>query len=147
MIESFQFSTEIMRNHLMSSVSQHEHATDKLIAFVEAFLQLCEGEPIVGGCPIFNAAIEMDDLEGNALLPSINEAMDMMIKWLAKIVEDGMRHQELKQSLQPYDTAIYIVSTLEGGLVLDRLRKDGQINKIIINNLREYISMIATERR
>lgn len=147
MVESFHFSTEIMRNHLMSSVSQHEHATDKLVAFVEAFLQLCEGEPIVGGCPIFNAAIEMDDLEGNVLLPSINEAMDMMIKWVVKIIEDGIRYQELKQSLQPYDTAIYIVSTLEGGLVLDRLKKDGQLTEIIINNLRQYISMIATERR
>ncbi|UOQ49359.1 TetR/AcrR family transcriptional regulator [Gracilibacillus caseinilyticus] len=147
MVESFHFSTEIMRNHLMTIVSQHENATDKLIAFVEAFLQLSEGEPIVGGCPIFNAAIEMDDLEVSALLPSINEAMDMMTKWMVKIIEDGIRHQELKQSVQPYDTAIYIVSTLEGGLVLDRLKKDGQITKIIINNLKQYISMIATERQ
>lgn len=147
MVESFHFSTEIMQNHLMTSVSQHEHAKDKLIAFVEAFLQLSEGKPIVGGCPIFNAAIEMDDLEENALLPSINEAMDMMIKWMVKIIEDGIRQQELKQSVQPYDTVIYIVSTLEGGLVLDRLKKDGQLTEILINNLRQYISMIATERQ
>lgn len=147
MVESFQFSTEIMRNHLMESVSQHESATDKLIALVETFLQLSEGKPIVGGCPIFNAAIEMDDIEESALLPSINFAMDMMIKWIVKIIEDGISHQELKQSLQPYDTAIYIVSTLEGGLVLDRLKKDGQLTKFIINNLRQYISMIATERQ
>ena len=147
MVESFQFSTEIMRNHLMTSVSQHDNATDKLIAFVEAFLQLSEGEPRVGGCPIFNAAIEMDDLGGSALLPSINEAMDMMIKWMVKIIEDGIKHQELNQSLQPYDTAIYIVSTLEGGLVLDRLKKDGQITMIIINNMKQYISTIATERQ
>ncbi|WP_313894123.1 TetR/AcrR family transcriptional regulator [Psychrobacillus sp.] len=147
MVESFHFSTEIMQKHLLTSISQHKHAADKLVAFVEAFLQLSEGEPIAGGCPIFNAAIEMDDLEGSALLPSINKAMDMMIKWMAKIIEDGIRHQELEQSLQPYDTAIYIVSTLEGGLVLDRLKKDGQITKIIINQLRQYISMIAIERQ
>lgn len=147
MVESFHYSTEIMQNHLLTSVSQHKNATDKLIAFVEAFLQLSEGKPMVGGCPIFNAAIEMDDLEGNALMPSINEAMDLMINWLTKIIEDGIRHQELKQSVQPYDTAIYIVATLEGGLVLDRLKKDGQLTKIIINNLRQYISMIATERQ
>ncbi|EON72648.1 TetR/AcrR family transcriptional regulator [Lysinibacillus sphaericus] len=147
MVESFHFSTEIMQSHLMASVSQHDNATDKLIAFVEAFLQLSEGKPIVGGCPIFNAAIEMDDLEGSALLPSINEAIDMMIKWIMKIIEDGIRQQELKQSIQPYDTALYIVSTLEGGLVLDRLKKDGQLTKIIINNLRQYISIIANERQ
>lgn len=146
MVESFHFSTEIMRNHLMESVSQHENATDKLLALVETFLHLSEGKPIVGGCPVFNAAIEMDDLEGSALLPSINFAMDMMIKWIVKIIEDGISRQELKQSIQPYDTAIYIVSTLEGGLVLERLKKDGQLTKIIINSLREYISLIAMER-
>lgn len=146
MVDSFRFSTDIMQNHLVASVSQHENATDRLIALVEAFMQLSEGEPIVGGCPIFNAAIEMDDLEGIALLPSINEAMNMMIKWIENIIEDGIRHQELEQSIQPYDTAIYIVSTLEGGLVLGRLKNDGQITKIIINNLKQYISMIATER-
>ncbi|MGE7835658.1 TetR/AcrR family transcriptional regulator [Viridibacillus arvi] len=147
MVESFQFSTEIMQNHLQASVLQHENATDRLIAFVEAFLELSIGEPIVGGCPIFNAAIEMDDLEGNTLLPSINEAMDIMINWLVKIIEDGISNQELKQSVKPYDTAIYIVSTLEGGLVLDRLKNDGQLTKVISNNLKQYISMIATERQ
>ncbi|MFE6169758.1 TetR/AcrR family transcriptional regulator [Viridibacillus arvi] len=147
MVESFQFSTEIMQNHLQASVLQHENATDRLIAFVVAFLELSIGEPIVGGCPIFNAAIEMDDLEGNTLLPSINEAMDIMINWLVKIIEDGISNQELKQSVKPYDTAIYIVSTLEGGLVLDRLKNDGQLTKIISNNLKQYISMIATERQ
>ena len=147
MVESFRYSIEIMQNHLKESVSQHNNASDKLIAFIEAFLQLSEGRPIVGGCPIYNAAIEMDGLEGNVLLPHINEAIDMMIMWLMKIIEDGMKQQELKQSIQPYDTALYLVSILEGGLVLDRLKKDSQITKIIINNTRQYISMIATERQ
>ncbi len=127
MLESFHFATEIMQEHLKMSVSTHGNATDKLIAFVEAFLQLRSGKPIVGGCPIFNAAIEMDDLEGNTLLPSINEAMDTLIMWI----------------MEPYDTAIYIVSTLEGGLVLDRLKNDGQLTDVIINNLRQYIAMIS----
>ena len=144
MMESFHFSAETMRNHFVKSVSQHNNATDKLIAFVEAFLQLSEGKPLAGGCPIFNAAIEMDDLEGNVLLPLVNEAMDAMIEWLQKIVADGITRQELKQSVQPYETAIYIVSTLEGGLVLDRLKKDGQLTNIIASNLKQYISMIAT---
>ncbi|MFJ7664006.1 TetR/AcrR family transcriptional regulator [Lysinibacillus sp. NPDC097162] len=147
MLESFQFSTETMKNHLMESVAQHDHATDKLLAFVEGFLQLSEGEPIVGGCPIFNAATEMDDLDGSALLPSITEAMDMMVMWLVKIIKDGMRHQQLKQTIQPYETAIFIVSTLEGGLVLDRLKKDEHLTEVLINHLRQYISMIATERQ
>ncbi|MGE7987915.1 TetR/AcrR family transcriptional regulator [Lysinibacillus fusiformis] len=143
MVESFHFSTEIMQEHLKMSVSTHEHATDKLIAFVEAFLQLSSGKPIVGGCPIFNAAIEMDDLEGSTLLPSIKEAMDTLIMWIMNIIEDGIKHQELKQSVKPYDTAIYIVSTLEGGIVLNRLKNDGQLTEIIINNLRQYIEMNA----
>ena len=147
MVESFQFSVETMRNHFEKNVSQYSNSADKLIAFVEAFLQLSEGKPLAGGCPIFNAAIEMDDLEGNVLLPTINEEMDMMIKWLVKIIEDGIRNQELKESIKSYDTAIYIVSTLEGGLVLDRLKKDGQLTKIINNNMRQFISMIATERQ
>ena len=144
MVESFQFSVETMRDHFVQSVSQHNHTADKLIAFVKAFLQLSEGKPLAGGCPIFNAAIEMDDLKGNVLLPKINEAMDMMINSLANMIEDGIRNQELKQSIKPYDTAIYIVSTLEGGLVLDRLKKDGQLTNIIASNLKQYISLIAT---
>ncbi|WP_026675710.1 TetR/AcrR family transcriptional regulator [Alkalihalobacterium bogoriense] len=147
MVESFHYSTEIMRNHLITSVLQHENATDKLIAFGEAFLQLSEGKPMIGGCPIFNAAVEMDDVEENVLLPSINEAIDMMINWMVKIIEDGIRNQELKPSIHPYDTAIYIVSTLEGGLVLDRLKKEEKLAEIILNNLRQYILMISTERQ
>jgi TetR/AcrR family transcriptional regulator, transcriptional repressor for nem operon len=147
MVESFQFSTETMRTHFVNSVSQQNNAADKLIAFVEAFLQLSEGKPLEGGCPLFNAAIEMDDLEGNVLLPLVNEAMDAMIDWLQEIIEDGISNQELRQSVQPYDTAIYIVSTLEGGLVLERLKKDGQLSTMIANNLKHYVSMISNERQ
>lgn len=147
MVESFQCSVEIMRDHFVKRVSQHNKATDKLNAFVKAFLQLNEGKPLAGGCPIFNAAIEMDDLEGNVLLPKVNEAMDMMINSLVMIIEDGIRNQELKQSIKPYDTAVYIVTTLEGGLVLDRLKKDEQLTKIIVNNLGQFISTIVTERQ
>ena len=144
MVESFQFSVEIMRNHFMNSVSQHKNPTDKLIAFIEAFLQLSAGKPLAGGCPIFNAAIEMDDLDGNVLLPLVNEAMGEMISWIQSIVTEGISREELKQSIQPYDTAVYIVSTLEGGLVLNRLKKDEQVSKIIASNLKQYISLIST---
>ena len=143
MMESFQFSVETMREYFINSVSQHNNAADKLIAFVEAFLQLSEGKPLAGGCPIFNAAIEMDGLEGNVLLPSVNEAMCEMINWIQSIVAEGISLGELKQSIKPYDTAVYIVSTLEGGLVLERLKKDEQVLKIIASNLKQYISLIV----
>ena len=147
MIESFQFSAETMRAHFVNSVSRHTNAPDKLIAFIEAFLQLSEGNPLEGGCPLFNAAIEMDDLEGNVLLPLVNEAMDAMINWLKGIIEKGISNEELKQSVQPYDTAIYMISTLEGGLVLERLKKDGQLSTLIACNLKQYVSMISTTRQ
>lgn len=142
MHEAFQFSAETMRHHLIASVSQHEKADEKLIAFVETFLQLSEGKPMIGGCPIFNAAVEMDDLEGSTLLPMVNEAMGLLIHWVEKIIEEGIGRQELKQSVQPFDTAVYIVSTIEGGLVLSKLKQDGQVTNIIKNQLFHYISMM-----
>lgn len=142
MHEAFQFSAETMRHHLMASVSQHEKAEKKLLAFVETFLQLSEGKPMIGGCPIFNAAVEMDDLEGSTLLPLIDEAMGMLIHWVEKIIEEGISQRELKQSVRPFDTAVYIVSTLEGGLVLGKLKQDGQVTNIIKKQLIHYISMM-----
>ena len=142
MQEAFLFSAETMRHHLMAIVSQHEKAEKKLIAFVESFLQLSEGKPMIGGCPIFNAAVEMDDLEGSTLLPMIDEAMGMLIRWVEEIIEEGIGRQELKQTVQPFDTAVYIVSTLEGGLVLSKLKQDGQVTNIIKNQLIHYISMM-----
>lgn len=140
MFESFHFSVEVMQNHLMTSVLHHDKASDQLVSFIDAFMQLSEGEPLLGGCPIFNATIEMDDLEENNLLPSIHEAMEMLIGALTNIIERGIRRQELTQTINPYDTAIYIVSTLEGGLVVGRLKKESHITNIISSNLKQYIS-------
>ena len=147
MVESFQYSADTMRTHFVKSVSQQTNVPAKLIAFIEAFSQLSEGKPLEGGCPLFNAAIEMDDLDGNVLLPLVNEAMDTMIDWLKGIIEEGISNQELKQSVKPYETAVYIVSTLEGGLVLERLKKDGQLSNMIVNNLKQYVSMISNARQ
>lgn len=97
---------------------------------------------MIGGCPIFNAAVEMDDLEGSTLLPMVDEAMGMLIHWVEKIIEEGISKRELKQSIQSFDTAVYIVSTLEGGLVLAKLKQDGQVTNIIKKQLIHYLSTL-----
>ncbi|MEC1177155.1 TetR/AcrR family transcriptional regulator [Metasolibacillus meyeri] len=142
MLEAFQYSVEIMQKFLVESTVKHDTAKDKLCAFIDAFMELNEGKPLIGGCPIFNAAIEMDDVDEDTLLPSIREAMEAFIQFITDIVEKGIQTKEIASSRVAYDVAVFIISTLEGGIVLEKLRKDQKIKTVLTMNLKQYIALL-----
>lgn len=147
MIEAFQFSVQIMQQHFVSMVEPCKNTKEKLNVFVEAFFDLSRNKPIVGGCPIFNAATEMDDLEGNTLIDYIDQAMDELKALLSNIIHKGLQSKELKEVVNPDEASIFIISTLEGALILYKLKKDEQIITSVHHHLNHYFSTIFYERQ
>ena len=147
MVEAFQFSVEAMQHYFMKMVEPYNNTEEKLNAFVEAFFELSKNKPIIGGCPIFNAATEMDDLEGNPLIDHITQAMDNLTSWLSNIIHKGLLFNELKAVVNPKEVSIFIISTLEGALVMYKLKKDEQIITSIKHYLDHYFSTIFLKRQ
>ena len=93
--------------------------TAQLFAAIDVHAGFAEGEPVVGGCPLLNTAVESDD--GHPLLRErVRKAVDFWRELLSNIVNSGIAQGEFRTA-DADEIATIIISTLEGGVMLSKL--------------------------
>jgi TetR/AcrR family transcriptional regulator, transcriptional repressor for nem operon len=121
-LEAFNYAVAQMRDELLAALTGKKSAKDKLGALIGVFRDSVKGPGIEGGCPIVNLAIESDDADPE-LRSAARQAMSRLIGLFERIVNEGIAGGEFARH-NARDTAMKMVATLEGGLVLSNLYKD-----------------------
>jgi TetR/AcrR family transcriptional repressor of nem operon len=116
MIESFKYNCTLINEQMEPAIASASTAADKLNTFVEIYLNL----DFPGGCPIANAAVEAESVSPS-LFQHAQEAMNRLLDLLVDIINTGMNHKEFRADANPRDTAIVILSLIEGGLLMNKL--------------------------
>ncbi|MFF2910576.1 TetR/AcrR family transcriptional regulator [Paenibacillus sp. NPDC057934] len=116
MIESFKYNCTLITERIEPAIASASTAADKLNAFVETYLDL----DFPGGCPIANAAVEAEAVSP-LLFQHAQEAMDRMLVLLEDIINTGIAQREFRSDANPRNTAVVILSLIEGGLLMNKL--------------------------
>jgi TetR/AcrR family transcriptional repressor of nem operon len=116
--EAFRFAlaqnVKVRTEHL----DEIPNSINKLKKVVQLFVDLPSAIP--GGCPLMNTAIDADD--GNPALRDL--ARKGIQDWrarLTRIIETGIKANEIRRSTDPRRIANTIIATLEGALMISRL--------------------------
>ena len=135
-VEAFQYAfAEVLRLRF-GHLDAVPNAADKLVKYVEGFASV--ESPIPGGCPILNTGIENDD--GNpTLLKCAQDAFDTVVRRLTKIIRDGQERKEIRPEVVPGELALFLYSSLEGGIFAMRLQGTRQRLKVVARFLSEYL--------
>ncbi|MFC3745299.1 TetR/AcrR family transcriptional regulator [Paenibacillus sp. GCM10012306] len=116
MIESFKYNCTLINERMEPAIASASTTAGKLNAFVEIYLDL----DFPGGCPIANAAVEAEAVSP-PLFQHAQEAMERLLDLLVDIINTGMNQGEFRADANPRDTAIVILSLIEGGLLMNKL--------------------------
>ena len=116
--EAFRFAlaqnVKVRTEHL----DEIPNSINKLKKVVQLFVDLPPAIP--GGCPLMNTAIDADD--GNEALRDL--ARKGIQDWrarLTRIIEAGIKANEIRRSTDPRRIANTLIATLEGALMISRL--------------------------
>jgi TetR/AcrR family transcriptional repressor of nem operon len=135
-VEAFDFAFATVLRQRFADLELVPNAVDKLVKYVEGYATV--ESPIPGGCPILNTGIEND--EGNpALLKCAQNAFDTVLRRLMKIVRDGQERKEIRAEIVPGELALFIYSSIEGGIFASRLQGTRQRLKTVARFLSEYL--------
>jgi AcrR family transcriptional regulator len=122
-LQAFDYAFEVVSRRFAEALKGKENAIDRLLAIVEYFRGYGEDSPMPGGCPIMNCAIEGDDAHP-ALRDRARGAMDRMRGTFIRIIAKGISRGEIRADINPDATTTFMVSTLEGAVMLSNLYKD-----------------------
>ncbi|MCZ7665464.1 MAG: TetR/AcrR family transcriptional regulator [Thermoleophilia bacterium] len=100
-----------------------ETPREALGRFFGAVLEVHRGVGFVGGCIFGNTALEMGDADA-AYGRVVAEVFAQWIERLRLVVSDAQAAGQVRTDLPAGVLAQYIVSSLEGGIMLSRLKKE-----------------------
>jgi TetR/AcrR family transcriptional repressor of nem operon len=135
--EAFDYAWQLALDTRFGGTQEITNTVDRLKQIIWNFRDRRTGL-VQGGCPLLNMATDSDD--GNpALRTKARRAFNSWLGRLRSIVEEGRRRGEIRSGIDPMELATLIVTTLEGGFMLERLQRTPEPLDIACRHLEEYL--------
>ena len=142
-LAAFDYAVSLISQRMRHAVKTKGNAVERLQALVSSYLAYVEVPPIVGGCPILNTAIEVDDLDS----PLRDRALAALNSWrslIVLIINKGINKGEITATVNPDSIATIIICTIEGAIMMSQLEKNPVHLERAIAYLQNYISNSLT---
>ncbi|MBS4196316.1 TetR/AcrR family transcriptional regulator [Lederbergia citri] len=142
-LEAFDYAISRLSRRYAEAIKGKTSAIDQLISIVSIYRNIIEDPPLKGGCPLLNTAIESDDAHP-ALRERARHAMNQFLKFIRIVINRGKRAGQILSSVDAESVSIYIVSTMEGGVMMSQLYHDSTYMQRTLENLTSYIESLRT---
>jgi TetR/AcrR family transcriptional repressor of nem operon len=143
--EAFDYAWQLALDKRFRGTQEITDTVDRLKQITWNFRDR-RGGLVPGGCPLLNMATDSDDGKP-ALRTKARRAFHSWLNRLRSIVEEGQARGEIRPGVDPSELATLIVTSLEGGLMLERLQKDPAPLNIACRHLEEYLETRVRARR
>jgi TetR/AcrR family transcriptional regulator, transcriptional repressor for nem operon len=138
---AFDYAWERAWNLRWKGIEKAATSVDQLKQFVANFVDE-RGGLVRGGCPLLNTAVDSDD--GNLILRDrARGALGRWLKRIEDIVRTGILKAEIRKDVDPQATAIIMISTLEGALMIGRLQHSALALEQARQHLEEFLESLA----
>lgn len=118
---------------LKSRIKSQKTAGDKLRAVIKYFETYISKPPLKGGCPLLNVAIEADDAHPQLRKRAVM-ILDVLGDSIDTILSNGIKHNQIKTDIDRAFYATVIIATLEGAIMMSKLRgNDDDIKRVILH--------------
>lgn len=138
-IAAFDFAVKQVSRRYVQALIGKQGAIACLNAIIHTFATTLDSEPIKGGCPLLNTAIESDDTHPR-LRDRTQQAMNQWRHLIHHIVQKGINANELQPTVDPEQVATIVISTLEGALMLTKLYGDRTHLQRVTEHLEDYVA-------
>lgn len=138
-LEAFDFAYSLMEKRFIDVLNKEQTAYGKLLAIINVYIDIIDDPPLIGGCPLLNTAIDSENTHP-LLKEKAREAMDNWIAIIKRILDYGIAQDEFKHDLQLDYIPSYIISTIEGAVMISRLYNDNRHIKYACNQLALFVN-------
>ena len=132
----------IMMMEMRRVIKAAGDAPTKLNAVLDYFDRYRVSPPFNGGCPLMNAAIEVDDSDP-ILKAVVHDTMGRLHEAIVIIIKNGIKYKQLKKDVDVQSTASLIFSAIEGGIMLMQIMNDDRHLASVIKHLRNQIDKMS----
>lgn len=139
--EALLFMCHKLLSDIGDGITKAEGAEAKLLAIIKYFEGYYNRPPFKGGCPLMNASIEVDD--GNPELKAVvKKVMNTMFDALCAVINNGIKHGQIKKDVDVNGFASIILSSLEGAVMMIKIMDSNKHMKATNQFLKAEITRV-----
>jgi len=133
----FDHNLQKINTIVLSEMSRRKTNRNKLLVYVEVYDNFASSLP-EGGCPILNTATEADDTHP-ALRKKAHNAINNWKNKIVSLIEQGIAAKEFSNKTDAEETALSMIATIEGAIMLTKLTGKITYRKTILDTLKTKI--------
>ena len=137
-LAAFDYNYQKRQRYIKSEMSKHANVLDQLMVYASVYDSFEKSPFPIGGCPILNTAIESDDTHPE-LRKKAAAAITSWRNGLAQLIEKGIRTKEIRANVDPVQTAVGIISLIEGGIMIAKLTGKASYRKAVMQSVEKMI--------
>lgn len=137
--ESLYHLSSIMFEKVRTVIKAKETASEKLRAIFQFFSTYITNPPIKGGCPLLNVSIEVDDTNP-VLRKGALRILNVLRDSLITVMENGKKFKQLKPDIDVEYYATIFIASLEGAIMMSKLRGTDEDISRVINHLQGIVT-------
>ena len=105
---------------------------EKIYNFLDSAFKIHVNRNFQGGCIFGNTALEMAD-KNYVFRELVNKVFEEWAKTLSTVIKEAQNTGEVRNDINPDDLACFIVASVEGGIMLSKVKKDeNPLSKVIL---------------
>lgn len=139
--DSLLYLSTFMFEEVRKRVKEQLTAGDKLRAILKYFETYISAPVVKGGCPLLNAAIEADDAHP-ALRKTALKVLDILSQSVVNILDNGVKYGQIRTDVDKQYYATLIVASLEGAIMMSKLRGNDADIRVVVAHLEKQIRTI-----
>lgn len=133
--------SSLMFERLRDCIRNESTAGGKLRAIFRYFESYTTNAEVKGGCPLMNAAIESDDSNPTLRKEAI-KVLDILSDSVKTILKNGIRYKQIKKDTDLELYATLFIASLEGAIMMSKLRGDNHDIRRMIKHLEQQLKEI-----
>ena len=118
-IAAFDYNISKILEKIENAIALKKNANDQLIAIASFYLNGFSEISKHGGCPVLNAAVDSDFVHPR-LKERVAQVIENWTNYIARIVEYGIKENQINRNTNPEQFSSIFVSLVEGGIMLSR---------------------------
>jgi TetR/AcrR family transcriptional repressor of nem operon len=142
-LEAFDFAVDLVKARLSEMLVGKSDPIEQLLAYVNLFYCLIDDPVVKGGCPILNAAVEVDDTNP-VLCERVQQRLNGWRLFVLNIVEQGRQQGAIRAGIEPEKVVTVMIASLEGAIMMSKLYADRQYLDQVVEHLTAYITSLAS---
>ncbi|HEY9049500.1 MAG TPA: TetR/AcrR family transcriptional regulator [Ohtaekwangia sp.] len=136
----FDYNLKTVNTIVNTEMSRYSSSRERLMAYVKVYGKHVLDHPFpAGGCPILNTAIDADDTH-----PELRKrASAAVIAWkdtVVGLIRKGIREGEFTGSIDPEETALTMVATIEGAVMISKVTGKIAFLKTVMKSVENMIN-------